>query len=58
MEMFACSDCGRSFVTAWPRELLAALTGRCRCGGAFVSYGTVPMPDEPQTKPDPAGMRR
>jgi hypothetical protein len=35
-ELIECDDCGRSFATEHPAEMLAAIKGPCpSCGGRF-----------------------
>ncbi|MDX6719878.1 MAG: hypothetical protein QOJ63_2132 [Solirubrobacteraceae bacterium] len=63
-ELIECDDCGRSFATEQPVEMLAAIKGTCpTCGGRFrlaqVTAGAAPPPPAPaEPRPAPAEPRR
>jgi hypothetical protein len=55
-ELIECDDCGRSFTTEQPAEMLAAIKGPCpTCGGSF-RLAQVPA-GSPAPRPAPAEPR-
>jgi hypothetical protein len=55
-EMIECDDCGRSFATEDPVEMLAAIKGPCpTCGGRFRLAQATAATEAP--RPAPAAPR-
>jgi hypothetical protein len=49
LELIACDDCGRSFATEGPAEMLAAIKGPCPvCGGTFRLPPSIPGTGAPR----------